>query len=344
MKYLSTTTKNKKHATQAISLLLLAALLLLVGCKATNLVEPTQVDSTSRGAVATQSVIEAPTDIPAPEQFSGERAYEDIEYQVSIGPRTPGSDGNIQAGEWIRSELIDAGWQAEIQETEIFGQPIRNIIGKWGEGDPWLVIGAHYDTRLAADRDPDPANQSKPVPGANDGASGVSVLLELARILPAYQDSLRFGQIWLVFFDAEDNGDLPNSVDAELIPSRGWILGSRAFVNSLSEYPDAAVIVDMIGDDDLNIYMEKNSDFQITNEIWAAANALGYSKQFIPGYKWTMTDDHTPFLMAGIPAIDIIDFDYPYWHTVDDTPDKVSPASLKAVGDTLLQWLTDITP
>jgi len=277
-------------------------------------------------------------------QFSGDRAYKDVEYQVSIGPRTPGSDGNIQVGEWIRSELTDAGWQAEIQETDISGQPIRNIIGKWGEGDPWIILGAHYDTRLAADRDPDPANHIRPVPGANDGASGVSVLLELARILPAYQDSLQFGQIWLVFFDAEDNGDLPEAVGAELVPSRGWILGSLAFVDSLSEYPDAAVIVDMVGDADLNIYMENNSNSQITNEIWAAANALGLSKVFIPEYKWSITDDHTPFLMAGIPAIDIIDFNYPYWHTVEDTPDKVSSDSLKAVGDTLLQWLITNTP
>jgi Zn-dependent M28 family amino/carboxypeptidase len=303
-----------------------------------------QSPPTSGEAVETQPAINVPTNISAPERFSGDRAYKDVEYQVSIGPRIPGSEGNIQVGEWIRSELTDSGWHTEIQETEISGQPIRNIIGKWGQGEPWLVLGAHYDTRLAADRDPDSANHNKPVPGANDGGSGVSVLLELARILPAYQDSLRFGQIWLVFFDAEDNGDLPSSVDTELIPSRGWILGSRAFVDSLTEYPDAAVIVDMIGDVDLNIYMEKNSNLQITNEIWAAANALGYSKQFIPGYKWSMTDDHTPFLMAGIPAIDIIDFDYPYWHTVEDTPDKVSAASLKAVGDTLLQWLTTKIP
>jgi hypothetical protein len=340
------TTITKKPDFRAPALIILAMLLLLAGCKPANPVEPTlkQSESASGGVIATLQVTEAPTQISAPEQFSGDRAYKDVEYQVSIGPRTPGSEGNIRVGEWIRSELSAAGWQAEIQETEISGQPIRNIIGKWGKGDPWLVLGAHYDTRVAADRDPDPANHNKPVPGANDGASGVSVLLELARILPAYQDSLRFGQIWLVFFDAEDTGDLPNSVDTELIPSRGWILGSRAFVDSLTEYPDAAVIVDMIGDADLNIYMEKNSNLQLTNEIWTAANKMGYTKQFIPGYKWSMTDDHTPFLLAGIPAIDIIDFDYPYWHTVEDTPDKVSATSLKAVGDTLLYWLTNNTP
>lgn len=347
LKKLSKLTKKPKNTIPPLLFLTMA--LVLASCNPSISYVPSIVPSIvqlpSSGVVAvTPPAIEIPTETPAPEPFSGDRAYQDVEFQVFVGPRTPGSDGNFQVGEWIRKKLTDAGWEAEIQETEISGQPIRNIIGKWGAGDPWLVLGAHYDTRIAADRDINPANHNKSVPGANDGASGVSVLLELARILPAYQDSLRFGQIWLVFFDAEDNGDLPTTVDTELIPSGEWILGSKAFVDLLSEYPDAAVIVDMIGDADLNIYMEKNSNLQITNEIWTAAKDLGYSNQFIPGFKWSITDDHMPFIMAGIPAIDIIDFDYPYWHTVEDTPDKVSVASLKVVGDTLLRWLTTNTP
>jgi Zn-dependent M28 family amino/carboxypeptidase len=163
------------------------------------------------------------------------------------------------------------------------------------------------------------------VPGANDGASGVAVLLELARTLPS--DSV---PVELVFFDAEDNGDLPGWE---------WLLGSRAYVAGLKTKPQAAVILDMIGDKDLNIYIENNSDPQLVNSIWAQAGALGFSQQFISKPKYSMLDDHTPFLEAGIPAVDIIDFDYPYWHTAADTADKVSAQSLQVVGQTIWSWV-----
>jgi Zn-dependent M28 family amino/carboxypeptidase len=137
-------------------------------------------------------------------------------------------------------------------------------------------------------------------------------------------------QVWLVFFDSEDNGRLPGW---------DWILGSRAFVDALEGTPDSVVIVDMIGDADLNIYKERNSDPELTDEIWQIAAEAGYGEQFIPEPKHSMLDDHTPFLERGIRAIDIIDFDYPYWHTSEDTPDKVSAHSLEAVGETLRLWL-----
>ena len=179
---------------------------------------------------------------------------------------------------------------------------------------------------MKADRDPDPARQDEPVPAANDGASGVAVLLELARVLPKDLNQ----QIWLVFIDAEDQGELPGW---------DWLLGSRALAESLKSNPDAVVIIDMIGDADLNIYQERNSNPDLTREIWDTAADLGYSQSFIAQPKYSMIDDHTPFLEKGMRAIDIIDFDYPYWHTTQDTADKVSAESLMAVGDTLLHWL-----
>ncbi len=136
-------------------------------------------------------------------------------------------------------------------------------------------------------------------------------------------------QIWLVFFDAEDNGNALGT---------GWDLGSQYFVSELSGTPDRVIILDMIGDKDLNIYMERNSNPDINTEIWGVASELRYA-QFIPKYKYSVIDDHTPFLAAGMHAADVIDFDYPYWHTVEDTADKVSAASLKAVGDTMVKWL-----
>ena len=263
---------------------------------------------------------------PAPVSFDGLRAYADVQTQVAFGPRIPGSDGHVQVQAWMRAELESAGWQVEIQESEALGHAIQNIVAKRGDASPQIILGAHYDTRMFADNDPDVSNHMQPVPGANDGASGVAVLLELARILP--EDSV---PTWLVFFDAEDNGR---------IESWDWILGSREFVNNNVVQPRAVVIVDMIGDADLNIYKERNSNPQLTDEIWAVANNLGYGNQFIADYKYSMTDDHTPFLEAGIPAVDIIDFDYPYWHTLADTPDKVSAESLEAVGKTLWTWIT----
>ncbi len=263
---------------------------------------------------------------PDSASFDGLRAYADVQTQVAFGPRVPGSNGHAQVQAWMRAELESAGWQVEVQESEALGHPIQNIVAKRSDASPQIILGAHYDSRIFADNDPDPANHTQPVPGANDGASGVAVLLELARTLP--DDSV---STWLVFFDAEDNGR---------IEGWDWILGSREFVKNNVIQPRAVVIVDMIGDADLNIYKERNSNPELTDEIWGVANNLGYGKQFIAEYKYSMEDDHTPFLEAGIPAVDIIDFDYPYWHTIADTPDKVSAESLEAVGKTLWTWIT----
>jgi Zn-dependent M28 family amino/carboxypeptidase len=181
---------------------------------------------------------------------------------------------------------------------------------------------------LYADRDTQLENRTQAVPGANDGASGVAVLLELARVIPNDMNA----NIWLVFFDAEDSGS---------ISGWDWILGSRSFVGSLDGEPDAVVIIDMVGDSDLNINIEKNSDQELAREIWGIASRLGYDEQFVPVPKYRLIDDHLPFIQAGIPAVDIIDYDYPYWHTVEDTVDKVSSESLKVVGDVLMGWLTE---
>ena len=258
--------------------------------------------------------------------FDGQRAYADVQTQVAFGPRIPGSDGHAKVTDWMRAELVKAGWQVEIQASEALGHPIQNIVAKRNNEGPQIILGAHYDSRMFADNDSNPENHTQPGPGANDGASGVAVLLELARTLP--KDSVL---TWLVFFDAEDNGR---------IKGWDWILGSREFVKNNVLQPRAVVIVDMIGDADLNIYKEQNSNPDLTDEIWSDATTLGYGNIFMPQHKYSMEDDHTPFLEAGIPAVDIIDFDYPYWHTVADTPDKVSAASLEAVGKTLWTWIT----
>jgi glutaminyl-peptide cyclotransferase len=340
---------SQKKKNKPITSLLVAILLaggLITGCSQPQIQETNSVlAKTVAPATATALPTETPrpTDTPAPRAFDGQRALRDVETQLAFGPRTVGSSAHQKTGDWIAAELKQAGWQVEIQETTYQGKPVRNIIGKWGQGRPWVTLSAHYDSRLAADHDPDPQKQSQAVPGANDGASGAAVLLELARVLPAQlaasggevalqggQANQRAEQIWLVFVDTEDNGKLPGW---------DWILGSRAFVESLKEKPDAEVNVDMIGDRNLNIYFEKNSNMMMNQEIWAAAAAQGYFDKFIPQPGKSILDDHRPFLEAGIPAVDLIDFDYPFWHTTADSLDKVSAESLKAVGETLTAWL-----
>ncbi len=261
-----------------------------------------------------------------PKEFSGERAYEDIAYQLSLGPRTPGSAGHHQILLWLVEELEEAGWNVKLQVQEVQGSLVQNVIASRRQEGEWILLGAHYDTRIFADQDPDPAKQKQPVPGANDGASGVAVLLELARTLPKELPK----PVKLVFFDAEDNGG---------IGEYDWIMGSRAYVESLTQPPVAVVILDMIGDADLNIYQERNSDPGLVEEIWAQAAAIGHDQVFLPRKKYAILDDHTPFLEEGIAAVDIIDFDYPYWHTTSDTLDKVSPASLQVVGEVVTAWL-----
>jgi Zn-dependent M28 family amino/carboxypeptidase len=261
------------------------------------------------------------------EGFNKERAFADVVYQVELGPRLIGSRAHEEIQAWIVQSLEKAKWQVSRQVVEIKGAQVVNIIGHRESEGKWILLGAHYDTRLLADRDADLEKRNLPVLGANDGASGVAVLLELARILP--QDLNK--SVSLVFFDAEDNGG---------IGDWDWVEGSRIYVDLLNKYPDQVVIVDMVGDADLQIFFERNSDERLAQEIWAEAESLGYGEYFIPTVKHAILDDHLPFVELGITAVDIIDFDYPYWHTSEDTLDKVSPESLEIVGKTLLTWLT----
>ena len=270
----------------------------------------------------------------APAAFDGDRALDLVRAQLDFGPRTPGSPGHAALQKWAEMELAAVGWQVEFQVGEQDGQTFRNIVARRGglsPQKPWVILGAHYDTRFEADQDPVPERRIQPVPGANDGASGVAVLLELARSLPTTLEQ----DVWIVLFDLEDNGGFDGW---------DWILGSRGFAEGLPRLvgdrrPEAVVVIDMVGDADLNIHLERNSDPVLSAQIWETAGSLGFGQQFISQPKYAMTDDHQPFLRAGIPAVLLIDFDYPYWHTTADTLDKISADSLDAVGETLLAWL-----
>ena len=264
----------------------------------------------------------------ASEIFSGEKALRLISEQLDIGPRIPGSGEIETARQWIEKELKQLGWQSERQCFDHQGIEICNIIaspnGQSGEGGEGIVLGAHYDTRRIADLDL--INPNMPVPGANDGASGVAVLLELARVI---QPEMLKSNLTLYFFDAEDQGR---------IDGWDWSVGASYAAQELKAKPDLIIIVDMVGDKELQLYRERNSTRELSDEIWSHADELGFTG-FVHEIKYTIIDDHVPFLNKGIPAVEIIDFEYPAWHTTADLLDQVSAESLFQVGRTLQVWL-----
>lgn len=264
--------------------------------------------------------------------FDGENAFTYLEDQMAFGPRYPGSPGHVAAGDYIVQQLENLGWDVEVQPVLYQGVQGRNVIGRANQGaGPVIILGAHYDTRRIADESDDAEDRDEPVPGAVDGASGVAVLLELARTLDLEETP---AEIWLAFFDLEDQG-------GGGMPDWEWIVGSSYMAENLTVTPEAMVLVDMIGDADQQLYYEGHSDPALRQELWRIASELDYEDAFIPEVKYTITDDHVPFTRLGIPAVDIIDFDYPYWHTVEDTADKASPDSLLRPGRTLEVWLEE---
>jgi hypothetical protein len=279
----------------------------------------------------TVTPVPPPTATPAPRSFDGDRAFDIVADQMAFGPRYPGSPGHDAVRAYIVDALTALDYAVEQQEFEYQAFGAVNIIGRANVGrGPIVILGAHYDTRRVADQ----SGVDDPVPGAVDGASGVGVILELGRVLDLDQID---HEIWLTFFDVEDNGG--GGID-------GWsyIAGSTYMAQNLTPEPPAfaaMVLVDMIGDADQQLYYEGNSDPVLRETLWQIAADLGYGDYFIPQLKFTMIDDHVPFSLRGIPAVDIIDFDYPYWHTVDDTLDKVGADSLARVGRVIEVWLEE---
>ena len=188
-------------------------------------------------------------------KFSGRLALDLVEHQLDFGYRIPGTESHRKTGDWIVAQLEKQGWNLEIQEFEYKDTLIRNILAKSDDrmSPPPIILGTHYDTRPHANLDPE--QKAEPVPGANDGASGVAVLLELARVLGTHD---LHNPVWLVFFDAEDSGG---------IDGWDWIIGSTYFADNLSISPQAVVIVDMVGDKDLQLYFERNSDRNLASQI-----------------------------------------------------------------------------
>lgn len=286
---------------------------------------------------------------PEPPPFDGSRALADVVTQVDFGPRVPGTPAHRLCGEWLAAELKKSADHVTLQAFSHLSErgasrtdsvpdtlEMWNIIASFNsESRDRVMICAHWDSRPFSDQDPDSNFHHVPVPGGNDGGSGVAVCLELARMMAVAPPP--FG-IDLVLFDGEDLGEQGSLTE--------YLIGSRWFVKQAKNYrPHAVILVDMIGDSNLNIPREGYSDSiapALTNLVWNTAARLGI-ESFVDTLGSSIIDDHVPFLFNGIPAVDIIDFDYPYWHTHEDTADKVYASSLSDVG-TVLRALIYDTP
>jgi glutaminyl-peptide cyclotransferase len=285
-------------------------------------------------------------DIPV----NGERAYGYLQELCAIGPRIAGTEGMQRQQAYLQAHFEKLGGRVRLQPFEARhpqdGRKVQlaNLIVEWHPDRPErILLCAHYDTRPFPDQDP--VNPRGVFLGANDGASGTALLCELAHHMPALQS--KFG-VDFVLFDGEEL-----VYDGQRDP---YFLGSEHFAREYKANPPAAysygrgVLLDMVGDANLQIYREVNSmrtpqTRQLVNDIWGVASSLGV-REFIPATRHELRDDHLPLNeIARIPTIDIIDFDYPttrsggYWHTTLDTPEKCSPLSLAKVGWVLKTWL-----
>lgn len=259
-------------------------------------------------------------------KFEGLNALQLIEKQIELGPRIPGSDASYELSTLVRNELKKTKWIVEYQDFQFNGINLRNIIIKTPDNPIKILLGTHYDTRKYSDEEIIKEKRLRPVPGANDGGSGTALLIELAKTL----DPKNYPGLGFVLFDAEDQGK---------IDGWDWSIGADYYVKNLETFPDQVIILDMVGDKDLNIHKEINSDPLIINTIWDSADNLEFGYIFVNEYKYSMMDDHIPFIKNEIPAALLIDFDYPYWHTNEDTIDKVSAKSLEIVASVIQEWL-----
>ncbi len=273
-----------------------------------------------------------------PPEFDADIAFAYLEKQCSFGPRNPGSDGYKQCLEWLEGTLKGFGADVYLQHFEadeaITGitRKLTNIIAHFPtDRGSTLMLCAHWDTRAHANLDPDPSNRKEPIAGANDGASGVAVLLEIARL--ASENPLS-RSLLIVLFDGEDMGRATHAEE--------FALGSKYWAShQIPEPVSEAILLDMIGDEDLEIPIERYSELNapdLRRELWDIAQQLDLPA-FVDRLGSGVKDDHVNLQLVGIPAVNIIDFDYPYWHTLEDTPDKCSPESLGQVGRLLIGYM-----
>jgi len=288
-------------------------------------------------------------------RFNADSAYNFCAAQCDFGPRTMNSEAHEQCAQWITRKFTQYGYQVELQKADLKGYDgttlkSTNIIATASEGSPRLLVCAHWDSRPWADNDPDEANWHQPVMAANDGASGVAVMLELARLLQ--QNDSTHVAVDFICFDAEDWG-VPQWSDES--DSDSWALGAQHWAancqRATAQHYSYAILLDMVGGQGAKFYREAFSmqyARSIVEKVWQAASAAGYGSFFPHQDGGYVTDDHIPVNeKAGIPCIDIINH-YPdceqssfgpTWHTVNDDMQHIDKNTLEAVGQTLVQLI-----
>jgi Zn-dependent M28 family amino/carboxypeptidase len=272
--------------------------------------------------------------------FNAARAMEYVRTQLEFGPRVPATEGHRRTGDWIAEQMrlrADTVIEQRFSHVTANGDslPMRNILARIKPAATQRVLYvAHWDTRPVSDKASNPADRAVPVPGANDGASGVALLMAVADVLKMTPPT--WG-VDLLFVDGEDYGDFTAGRDV--------LIGAKYF----AQHPPApdyrplfGVVWDMIGDASLGIYQEGHSVRrapEIVSRVWQTAADLGYSSVFVPRVGESITDDHVPLLDAGLRVIDVIDIEFAAHHTPFDTIDKVSERSLQVVGDVAVKLL-----
>lgn len=274
--------------------------------------------------------------------FDGNRAYEWVKRQVAFGPRTPGTAAHDSCFAFLAEALRK---NADVVETDSFNYrspelnrdlTLRNVLARFRPAETRrILLAAHWDTRPWADRDADSTRRHEPILGANDGGSGVAVLLALAEQLHRHAPAVG---VDIAFFDGEDLGTEAN-------PS-GFFRGSKRYLEWRPNEPAPlfVIVIDMVGRKNAAFYWEGNSYNRASNIVlllWGRAKDLGL-RQFRNGVKFTIADDHVPFLEADIPAIDVIDFEFPEWHTHQDDLSVIDPATLESVGRVLVDLVTNV--
>jgi hypothetical protein len=274
-------------------------------------------------------------------EFDGGAAYRYLIAQCDLGPRVPNTPAHQQALALIMRTFDSLGIAVEKQDFRVKDPyssdtlRLTNVIGRINPGkDNRLLFCAHWDCRPRCDIDTDSTRRTLPLPGANDGASGTAVLLQLAKELAASRVNRG---VDLVFLDGEDWG---KSGDLDY-----YCLGAKEFARRAdAKVYDYGVVLDMVGDIDQRFFKEEYSvryEGKLVDKVWARAAQLGMSTTFDTRASETIYDDHILLLAASIRTIDIIDFEYPWWHTTQDTPDKCSPESLGRIGKLVLSLVVD---
>ena len=289
-------------------------------------------ESASQGTAAPQAATFPPA--PAPETtggFDGARAYKHVERLVAIGAHPAGSEGIRRAQEYIIGQLKSFGCPVEEQDFHATSTPVgdvamKNILVKLPSSNSNVILfGSHYDTKRMDN-----------FVGADDGGSSTGVLLELALLLCARKNA---ETIWLAFFDGEEDFNLQWNSRDDTYGSRE--LAARLAVSGDLKRVKAMVLLDMVGPTDPVYKRENNSTPWLTDILWSTAQRLGYGRIFVNDHT-TIEDDHLSFLKRDVPSVDVIDLEVPYWHTPQDTLDKVDPRTLAITGHVMIESLPEL--